>query len=168
MGKKPFSAKAKKQQMQDKKARKRAAAGSALLAANGSGKGQPGERQPAAEQVSMEKYKQHGRERFELRLDVETKATIGDRVAIAQTPLALTRAPTVSEWGVNDSHNDATRTFFAKPPWTTTMTKEELESQEEAAFLQYKTTLSDALGHTQELSYFENNLETWRQLWHVL
>ena len=204
MGKKPISGKAKKQQLQDRKARKHAAAGSALLAANGSGKGKDkhvgnaateatqgesgggeggdgnGDAAAAAAEVARSsntetsaagtkhRYKQHGRERFELRLDIETKDTIAKKVELAQHPLPHARPENVTEWGVDDSHNDATVTFFAKPPWTTTMTKEELEAQEEAAFLKYKTTLSEALGHTEELSYFENNLETWRQLWHVL
>jgi hypothetical protein len=59
------------------------------------------------------------------------------------------------------------------------MTKEELEKKEEQAFAKYKVMLlaaeneaAAAAGGVGEavpgLSYFENNLETWRQLWHVL
>lgn len=56
-----------------------------------------------------------------------------------------------------------------RPPWNKSFAKEQLERQEQVYFknlvddLLEKSTLTD-----QKLSYFDLNLDTWRQLWRVL
>ncbi|XP_064458234.1 guanine nucleotide-binding protein-like 1 [Ornithodoros turicata] len=54
-----------------------------------------------------------------------------------------------------------------RPPWNRSMSKEALEAREMQYFREYvegiEKNFSDA-----DLSYFELNLETWRQLWRVL
>lgn len=47
------------------------------------------------------------------------------------------------------------------------MSKEQLMSQEERSFQEYLGKIHGAYT-SEKLSYFEHNLETWRQLWRVL
>ncbi|KAF6113942.1 putative G protein nucleolar 1 (putative) [Phyllostomus discolor] len=47
------------------------------------------------------------------------------------------------------------------------MSKEQLMSQEERSFQEYLGKIHGAY-MSEKLSYFEHNLETWRQLWRVL
>ena len=54
-----------------------------------------------------------------------------------------------------------------RPKWTYEMTREQLEQQERTHFAKYLEKIFENYKH-DELSYFEMNLETWRQLWRVL
>uniref|UniRef100_A0A1E1XRN4 Guanine nucleotide-binding protein-like 1 n=1 Tax=Amblyomma sculptum TaxID=1581419 RepID=A0A1E1XRN4_AMBSC len=54
-----------------------------------------------------------------------------------------------------------------RPPWNRSMSKEALEAREAQYFREYLDKIENAFAD-QELSYFELNLETWRQLWRVL
>ncbi|XP_011692067.1 PREDICTED: guanine nucleotide-binding protein-like 1 isoform X2 [Wasmannia auropunctata] len=51
-----------------------------------------------------------------------------------------------------------------RPPWDFNMTKEQLELREQRYFTEYLNSMEELAS----LSYFELNLETWRQLWRVL
>jgi ribosome biogenesis GTPase A len=51
-----------------------------------------------------------------------------------------------------------------RPPWTVEMTKEEVEGQEEEYFKEYVTNVQSQIG----ASFFEQNLQVWRQLWRVV
>ncbi|XP_076436315.1 guanine nucleotide-binding protein-like 1 [Babylonia areolata] len=56
--------------------------------------------------------------------------------------------------------------FPKRPPWDFRLSKTQLERQEQAYYSKYVQTL--LMSHDpQRLSYFELNLETWRQLWRV-
>ncbi|GCB63812.1 hypothetical protein scyTo_0004480, partial [Scyliorhinus torazame] len=57
--------------------------------------------------------------------------------------------------------------FPKRSPWNYTMTKEQLLVQEEKAFREYLEKIYSTFDPVK-LSYFEHNLETWRQLWRVL
>nr|BAG63768.1 unnamed protein product [Homo sapiens] len=57
--------------------------------------------------------------------------------------------------------------FPRRPPWSYEMSKEQLMSQEERSFQDYLGKIHGAYS-SEKLSYFEHNLETWRQLWRVL
>ncbi|KAI4530996.1 hypothetical protein MG293_018854 [Ovis ammon polii] len=57
--------------------------------------------------------------------------------------------------------------FPRRPPWSYEMSKEQLMSQEERSFQEYLGKIHGAYT-SEKLSYFEHNLETWRQLWRVL
>jgi hypothetical protein len=54
-----------------------------------------------------------------------------------------------------------------RPPWSYSMTKEQLDQQEQSAFQDYLSRIHSN-HRPQDLSLFEHNLETWRQLWRVL
>lgn len=59
--------------------------------------------------------------------------------------------------------------FPTRPPWNFEMSKEQLDGNEHRYFTQYIQNLE--VRHQRQkkhLSYFELNLETWRQLWRVL
>nr|CAD7586921.1 unnamed protein product [Timema genevievae] len=57
--------------------------------------------------------------------------------------------------------------FPKRPPWSVDMTRAQLESREHQYFTEYISKLEEKFSW-KELSYFELNLETWRQLWRVL
>ena len=54
-------------------------------------------------------------------------------------------------------------TYFKE--WDSSMSKGQIEASEAKYFRQYVTDIMSL--HDQNLSYFELNLETWRQLWRV-
>ncbi|CAN7993764.1 unnamed protein product, partial [Ixodes hexagonus] len=54
-----------------------------------------------------------------------------------------------------------------RPPWSRSMTREALEAREAHYFREYVESIERSFADA-ELSYFELNLETWRQLWRVL
>ncbi|XP_076342492.1 nucleostemin 4 isoform X2 [Tachypleus tridentatus] len=54
-----------------------------------------------------------------------------------------------------------------RPPWNYSMSKEQLEAREQKYFREYIQKIEQEF-KSEELSYFEMNLETWRQLWRVL
>jgi ribosome biogenesis GTPase A len=56
-----------------------------------------------------------------------------------------------------------------RPPWNKTFTKEQLDRQEQVYFKQFVDNLLEkAATSDRKLSYFDLNLDTWRQLWRVL
>ncbi|KAI8097762.1 uncharacterized protein BX664DRAFT_327193 [Halteromyces radiatus] len=62
--------------------------------------------------------------------------------------------------------------FPVRPQWNYEMTKEQVEQQEEEYFQAWKRSVYEQYGDDQQndrqLSWFEQNLEVWRQLWRVL
>lgn len=54
-----------------------------------------------------------------------------------------------------------------RPPWNYSMSKEQVERSEQTMFENFLDKIYDEC-KISELSYFERNLETWRQLWRVL
>ncbi|KAJ3636281.1 hypothetical protein Zmor_009068 [Zophobas morio] len=69
------------------------------------------------------------------------------------------------EFGFEDVHGEGTMSIPLRPRWNYDMTKEELEKKEQAIF---KIWMEDLTSTYKNLSYFELNLENWRQLWRVL
>lgn len=57
--------------------------------------------------------------------------------------------------------------FPTRPKWSSDMTREQLDSCEYSYFKEYLVTLRNRSDWDQ-LSYFELNLETWRQMWRVM
>jgi len=57
--------------------------------------------------------------------------------------------------------------FPTRPKWSPDMTREQLDSREYGYFKEYLLTLKKR-SDWDELSYFELNLETWRQMWRVM
>ncbi|XP_052748424.1 guanine nucleotide-binding protein-like 1 [Galleria mellonella] len=58
-------------------------------------------------------------------------------------------------------------TFPKRPPWDFNMTPVQLDCQEQRYFKNYVDSIQSS-EHWKDVSYFELNLETWRQLWRVL
>jgi hypothetical protein len=59
--------------------------------------------------------------------------------------------------------------FPKRPKWSYDMKKEQVEQQEEDAFQAWKQAIYEKYGDNQQdgsrqLSWFEQNLEVWRQL----
>jgi ribosome biogenesis GTPase A len=57
--------------------------------------------------------------------------------------------------------------FPTRPRWDSTMTKEEVETQEEKYFEKWLHNVKTSYSN-ENLSFFEENLEVWRQLWRVV
>ncbi|ODN05747.1 Guanine nucleotide-binding protein-like 1 [Orchesella cincta] len=57
--------------------------------------------------------------------------------------------------------------FPIRPPWNYDVTREDLERNEHRYFRDYLKKIDEKFKR-KDLSYFELNLETWRQLWRVL
>lgn len=58
--------------------------------------------------------------------------------------------------------------FPKRPEWSKSQTKEKLLANEHLYFKNYLRYLEENYGSLGNLSYFEMNLETWRQLWRTL
>lgn len=54
--------------------------------------------------------------------------------------------------------------FPKRPVWDYDMTKEEVEKQEIESFNYWVKAVEETYGSEQQLSWFERNLEVWRQL----
>ncbi|XP_026747874.1 guanine nucleotide-binding protein-like 1 [Trichoplusia ni] len=153
----PFSGKAKKQQLQSKKQNK------TLLMSTSSGT-------TAYDVVSVNYQPARGRggrdtNRYALKFYRET-----DEELAVKKEHALKELNPVPESAmeVNPADFFPTELSFPKrPPWDFSMTPAQLDSQEHKYFKSYTDQLQ-ASEHWKDMSYFELNLETWRQLWRVL
>jgi len=57
--------------------------------------------------------------------------------------------------------------FPTRPKWSSDMTREQLDNREYGYFKEYLLALKKR-NDWDQLSYFELNLETWRQMWRVM
>ncbi|CAB3238224.1 unnamed protein product [Arctia plantaginis] len=153
----PFSGKAKKQQLQCKKQNK------TLLMSTSSGTN-------AYDVVSVNYQPSRPRggrdaNRYALKFYRESD----EEVAIKKE-LALKELEPVPEEDLEINPPDffpAGVSFPKRPPWDFNMTPAQLDAQEQRYFKNYVDQLQSTL-HWKNMSYFELNLETWRQLWRVL
>ncbi|XP_053622721.1 guanine nucleotide-binding protein-like 1 [Plodia interpunctella] len=155
----PFSGKAKKQQIQAKKNRQN----KTLLLSTSSGSSTYD-----VVSVNYQPKNRGGRgdsNRYTLKFYRETDAEM-----TLKKEEALKSLNSVSE---KDMEVDPAEffpdelTFPKRPPWDFNMTPAQLDSQEQRYFKHYIDKLQ-ASDHWKDVSYFELNLETWRQLWRVL
>ncbi|KAG1049820.1 hypothetical protein G6F43_007874 [Rhizopus delemar] len=58
--------------------------------------------------------------------------------------------------------------FPKRPYWDYDMSKEEVERHEEESFERWMRGIEETYGGEERLGWFERNLEVWRQLWRVL
>jgi len=169
MPKKPFSGKAKKAQLLAKRERK---AGGSNLLLQSKFKDDP-------EEVE-EKFDKHkdvnlsgdrsGRNRFKLQFKTESKKQIAEQREKAQNPIEkVTDLTATSEMYFDDSHD-----FPERPEWKEGWSKERLEMGEQRYFREYVNQKlkndddDDDDDSEKNVSYFELNLETWRQFWRVI
>ncbi|CAJ0924821.1 unnamed protein product [Ranitomeya imitator] len=106
--------------------------------------------------------------RYRLQFDRESKEEIERRKKLAVEKILEPVAETELEVDIEKIYRPGSVLDFPKrPAWSYEMSKEAVVSQEERAFREYLQKIYEK--HTpQELSYFDHNLETWRQLWRVL
>jgi large subunit GTPase 1 len=57
-----------------------------------------------------------------------------------------------------------------RPEWTKTMTREEIQMNENTAFLNWRRDLAQVEENNVNLAItpFEKNVEVWKQLWRVI
>ncbi|XP_072947079.1 guanine nucleotide-binding protein-like 1 [Epargyreus clarus] len=153
----PFSGKAKKQQLQAKKQNK-----TLLLSTPG------GTTSYDVVSVNYQPGRSRGRgegNRYALKFYRET-----DEELKMKKEEALKSLNPVSERDMEVDPSDffpEEISFPKRPPWNFDMTPAQLDAQEQRYFKEYVDRLQ-ASPHWKDMSYFELNLETWRQLWRVL
>ncbi|CAH0698190.1 unnamed protein product [Spodoptera exigua] len=153
----PFSGKAKKQQLQSKKQNK------TLLMSTSSGT-------TSCDVVSVNYQPTRGRggrdtNRYALKFYRETEEELK-----MKKEEALKELNPVPEKDLEVNPVDyfpVDLSFPKRPPWDFNMTPAQLDAQEQRYFKNYVDGLQ-ASQHWKNMSYFELNLETWRQLWRVL
>ena len=98
----------------------------------------------------------------------EGRAAIDARTAASQVPFAPT-SKLALEMSVPELHKGATTSLLLKPNWSSNTTKAELDAAAQAALRAYSAKVrTECAARSEAVSYFEGNIETWRQLWHVL
>ncbi|XP_033929462.1 guanine nucleotide-binding protein-like 1 [Melopsittacus undulatus] len=178
--KRPFSAKRKKQQLRDRRERRRGDP----AAPPGSG---PGSRSGSRERSSdgaaadagdpVPPPRRHDPGRFRLQLGGPRAEALARRRRRAQEEVLEPLPESALELEPDLIYGPGLD-FPRRPPWSFAMSPEELRAREEAAFGAFLRALQDnrrpAEGGTEgeddggDLAPFEHNLETWRQLWRVL
>eukprot|EP01134_Creolimax_fragrantissima_P005729 CFRG5729T1 len=181
--KKPFSGKQKKAQLQEKKEKQRA---------NQKAYGQKEKEKAAAlaqdvqpatttatlsrptvvsnvigEGAKSSQKSLANAERYKLKFKVQSKMDIedGKKAACSTLPQRSKNALVLGFDELYYRTEDAIG-FPLRPKWDYNTTKEELDEREEAAFEKWMNSTYSK--HGQNVSHFEHNLETWRQLWRVL
>ncbi|KAJ3235178.1 Guanine nucleotide-binding-like protein 1 [Chytriomyces hyalinus] len=97
-----------------------------------------------------------------------SKSEMHGRKLRAQQPFQ--RVPqSALEIGFETLYRDPSKviTFPRRPPWFKGESKERVESREKIIFEQWLQSVYSTW-NAQDLSYFEHNLEVWRQLWRVV
>ncbi|XP_060127200.1 guanine nucleotide-binding protein-like 1 [Zootoca vivipara] len=184
--KRPFSAKQKKKQLQDKRERKRQGFQDGVRSSSNSRSGSHDRHEDHTDTSDSESFSlqvrklnlqpqvrkpgEHGYDpnRYRLHFDRESKEEVERRKKIAREKI-LEPAPEVeTEVDIEDVYKTGSALDFPKrPPWNYQMTKDQLLAREEKCFREYLENIYSTFPPSQ-LSYFEHNLETWRQLWRVL
>ncbi|CAI8039056.1 Guanine nucleotide-binding protein-like 1 [Geodia barretti] len=106
--------------------------------------------------------------RYKLHFQRESAEEIERRKLRAQTQPLAPVPESEMEVSVEDIYRPGSDLDIPRrPPWSYSMTKEQLDQQEQSAFQDYLSRIHSN-HRPQDLSLFEHNLETWRQLWRVL
>ncbi|RMZ92943.1 guanine nucleotide-binding -like 1, partial [Brachionus plicatilis] len=109
---------------------------------------------------------ENNRNKFKLLFLKESPEEIKRRKAEASKKLTI-KSESDLEVDIEDVYNQSSPLDIPiRPKWSYDMTKEQLDQQEKKYISEYLDKICDNY-QDQELSYFEMNLETWRQLWRV-
>lgn len=183
--KRAFSAKAKKEQLRVKRASAAAASGlNSIPASVGSGSG------PAPSTASSSAAHHHRpppikstsrssrrpADRYRLKFAADTDEAREAARAQAFVPVAAqgssdvdaeSMKPELRSLGVFEVREKGSADFAGpqRPPWTYEESLKDLEAREERHF---KDWMSRLQSNATNAAYFEQNLETWRQLWRVV
>lgn len=164
----PFSGKAKKQQLLAKRQKKGAISAPGLHPGGADDESEsslPGDRVRKLNSQPNARGSKSNPNRYALQFYRETEADIKERKEAARKAIVP-----VSDEGFEidtDTYFTPELDFPVRPPWNYNMTPAELENREYRYFTEYVTSLEKKFDW-KEMSYFELNLETWRQLWRVL
>lgn len=108
---------------------------------------------------------QNNATRYELRFNQESKQDLAERREKARQPLKPIDSSDLVK--TIDEYFPSSLDFPTRPEWNESMSKISMESNEARYFRKYVEDIFDKHENTQ-LSFFELNLETWRQLWRVI
>ncbi|XP_059472020.1 guanine nucleotide-binding protein-like 1 [Neocloeon triangulifer] len=170
----PFSGKAKKQQIQVKKSRKRnelersASSGRSMRYGRGMHESEDGESDGSGvkvQKLNLQPGRGRNTNRYVLQFQQESKEEIEARKELARKELKP--VPEKDLEVDRDCPFPPELDFPKRPPWDSSMTPEVLDAKEQKYFREYVDNVGKKFSWS-ELSYFEMNLETWRQLWRVL
>ena len=103
--------------------------------------------------------------RYNLKFHVESREEIEERKAIARQPI-IKETTTNLEMGTDFCFIPGLE-FPKRPKWDYNLSHQLLDMKENKYFREYVDQIEKTFP-LSELSYFELNLETWRQLWRVL
>ncbi|XP_074120965.1 guanine nucleotide-binding protein-like 1 isoform X4 [Sminthopsis crassicaudata] len=181
--KKPFSVKQKKKQLQDKRERKRGLQDGVRSSSN-SRSGSRERKEDQTDTSDGESITQqirrlnqqptqglgHGYDpnRYRLHFERESREEVERRKRAAREQLLKPVNEKSLELDIGDIYHPGSNLDFPRrPSWNYEMSREQLMSQEERSFQEYLGKIHGSYT-SEQLSYFEHNLETWRQLWRVL
>lgn len=110
---------------------------------------------------------QRSREKFaDLQFFKDTDEEIKQRKEESFLPLTMLEE---NQLEVDAETAQASLDMPKRPPWNKSFTKEQLDRQEQVYFKEFVNKLLEQSAVTdKKLSYFDLNLDTWRQLWRVL
>ncbi|XP_062620565.1 guanine nucleotide-binding protein-like 1 [Saccostrea cucullata] len=166
--KKPFSSKQKKLQLQEKRRRKKREDDSSDDSEKDHSASKDTSRLEVNKQpvnIGTEKYDPN---RYRLHFFKESRDEINARKLRAKKEPIKPKKEADLEVDFESVYRPGSVLDIPKrPPWDYSMSKAQLEAREEKYFQKYIHGIMEE--HSpKELSYFEMNLETWRQLWRVL
>lgn len=162
----PFSGKAKKEQLKARRERK-LQGGKNVALLQKPGCDSEDESVSSIQKINYQPTKAKGSQpnRYALQFFRESNAEIMEKKEQARQVLIP-----VEEKGLEIDGSQFFETnldFPKRPPWDFDLSKEKLEQQENKYFREYLKHIEENYD-LKDLSYFELNLETWRQLWRVL
>ena len=106
-----------------------------------------------------------GRQKYDLIFQKETKREIAEKRELARKPIkSMVDDPKVLE-KFNEDFFPKSCDYPIRPDWDQCMSKSQVEANEAKYFRHFVNEIMSQ--HEQKLSYFELNIETWRQLWRV-
>lgn len=168
----PFSNKKKKQQLQQKRQLKRERdddpnAFYRTIMQKTHHRGKPIGQQSKGGKTGDDSSGQRGRERFaELQFFKDSDEEIRRRKEQAMLPILQLEE---SHLEIEAVPSQTALDMPKRPAWNKSSTKEQLERNEQIYFKNFVDTLLERSNVSdKKLSYFDLNLETWRQLWRVL
>jgi len=109
--------------------------------------------------------------RYKLQFFKESKEELKERQRLARLPIRSLGVRALKIDFPPPTKLDDVLEMPKRPPWDYGMSREQLERQELQFFRSYVENIKKDYRqstHQRDLSYFELNLETWRQLWRVL
>ncbi|GLV45889.1 Phosphofructokinase [Carabus blaptoides fortunei] len=161
----PFSGKAKKEQLKVKKLSKSHNTGrKALIVHNSDDEDDSRHVQKMNQQSSYKNVKSNAN-RYALKFYCDSPAEL--KLAKEQ---AYQEIVPIDEKGLEisgDEYFTKDVDFPKRPDWSYNMNRQELEAREQRYFTEYINNMEKKI-EWKNMSYFELNLETWRQLWRVL